>query len=156
MADGTSLESLETGDIQNTADAARMAEIMRDINASGPGGGLPDTPQSMNMPRVAAGPMRASGNSVAQAPPPQYTPVEDEYRPRRKNIWGSITERLRDPLIVSLLIFILSLPILHTQIAKVAPWAYAVGGQLSWIGLFAVSLLGGALFGVSQGVLSFF
>ena len=156
MADGTSLESLETGDIQNTADAARMAEIMRDINASGPGGGLPDTPQSHNMPLAPAGPMRASGNRVAQAPPPQYTPVEDEYRPRRKNIWGSITERLRDPLIVSILIFVLSLPILHTQIAKVAPWGYAIGGQLSWIGLFAVSVLGGALFGVSQGVLSFF
>ncbi len=158
MADGTSLESLETGDIANSADAARMAEIMRDINASGPGvgGGLPDTPQTMNMPLAPAGPMRASGNSVRQAPPPQYTPVEDEYRPRRKNFWGSFTEKLRDPLIVSILIFVLSLPILHTQIAKIAPWAYSVGGQLSWIGLAAVSVLGGVLFGVSQGVLSFF
>jgi hypothetical protein len=155
MADGTPLDVIESGgDVDNAADAERMAQLMRDVNTSGGGlgGGLPEGPQTMNMPRVSAPPMRASGNSVTQAPPQQYTPVDDDYRPsRRKNIWGSISGSLRDPLIVSVIVFVLSLPVLHTMLAKYAGWAFAVGGQLSWLGLIALSLLAGVVFGITQG-----
>jgi hypothetical protein len=148
MSEGTPLDILESGGtIDNAADAERMAQLMRDVNASG---GLSDTPQTMNMPRVSAPPMRNMAPVHAQ-PPPQYTPLEEEYRPRKKNIWGSITEKLRDPLIVSVIVFVLSLPVLHTMLAKYAGWAFAVGGQLSWIGLIAMSLIAGIGFGIAQG-----
>jgi hypothetical protein len=154
MADGTPLDVIESGgDVDNAADAERMAQLMRDVNSSG-GSGLPEGPQTMNMPRVSAPPMRASGNSVTQAPPQQqYTPVDDDYRPsRRKNVWGSISGSLRDPLIVSVIVFVLSLPVLHTMLAKYVGWAFAVGGQLSWLGLIALSLLAGVIFGLTQGM----
>lgn len=151
MADGTPLDVLESGqEVDNAADAERMAQLMRDVNASG---GLPEGPQTMNMARVGAPPMRSAPASMAPPPQPQsYTPVDEEYRPRRKNMWGTVTARLRDPLLVSVIVFVLSLPVLHTQLAKYAGWAFAVGGQLSWIGLIAVSLLAGVIFGVSQGM----
>lgn len=157
MADGTPLDVLESGgNVDNAADAERMAQLMRDVNASGGGAGgggaYPEGPQSMNMPRVNAPPLR--NMSVALPPPPQpqsYTPMEEEYRPRRKNMWGNITARLRDPLLVSVIVFVLSLPVLHTVLAKYVGWAFAVGGQLNWIGLIVLSLLAGVVFAVSQG-----
>ena len=148
MADGTPLEALETGaDIPNTADAAKMAEIMREMNAT-------QSPEPMPMARMQAPPMRSAG-------PPRmtvsnnYEEVEEpEYRPsaRKGNVWRSVTSKIRDPLFVSLLVFVLSLPILHTHLAKYAGWAFAVGGQLSWIGLAVLSLLAGVLFAGFQGV----
>jgi hypothetical protein len=157
MADGTPLESLETGEVQNTADAARMQEIMNDINqpsgAQSPMGALPSMQQS-------PGPMRP----MLQQPPmynptmqfqqqQQYVPVEEEdARPTKKNVWSSIFDRLRDPLVVAILMFVLSLPVLHTQLAKVIPWAFAVGGQLSWLGLGTLSLFAGVSFGAYRGI----
>ena len=156
MSEGTPLDALESGsDIPNAtsaADAARMEEIMRDLNGSS--GMQQETPQSMNMPPVSAPPMRhAPPPQRSVAPSPQYMPMEEEYRPpRRKNFWGSVTAKLRDPILVSVIVFVLSLPILHTHLAKYAGWAFAVGGQLSWIGLVLLSLLAGILFGLSSGV----
>lgn len=149
MADGTPLDVIESGgSVDNAADAARMAELMRDVNASD----LPEGPQTMNMPRVSAPPMRNVPRQAA--PPPAYTPVDDDYKPRRKNVWGNISGKLRDPLIVSVIVFALSLPVLHTMLAKYVGWAFAVGGQLSWLGLIALSLLAGVVFGLAQGISS--
>jgi hypothetical protein len=148
MADGTPLDVLESGgDVDNAADAQRMAELMRDVNAVS--GDLPQTPQTMNMPLAPMPPMRNMSRAPAAAPP-QYTPMEEEYKPRRKNIWGSITDKLRGPLMVSVIVFVLSLPVLHTMLAKYVGWAFAVGGQLSWLGLIAMSLLAGFAFGIGQ------
>ena len=150
MSEGTPLDVLESGKtVDNAADAERMAQLMRDVNASG--GGLPETPQTMNMPMVNAPPMRTM-SAAAPLPqaPPQYTPMEEEYRPRRKNFWGNVSERIRDPLMVSVIVFVLSLPVLHTLLAKYVGWAFAVGGQLSWLGLIALSLFAGVAFGSGQ------
>lgn len=154
MADGTPIDVLESGgSVDHAADAERMAELMRDVNAVS--GDFPQTPQTMNMPRAPAPPMRpAQRPSAAAQPQPQYTPMEEEYRPRRKNIWGNLAEKLRGPLIVSVIVFVLSLPVLHTMLAKYVGWAFAVGGQLSWLGLIAMSLLAGVAFGTTQLTLS--
>lgn len=149
MADGTPIDVLESGgNIDHAADAARMAELMRDVNAVS--GDLPQTPQTMNMPLAPAPPMRNMSRPPTTSPPPQYTPMEEEYKPRRKNMWGSMAEKLRGPLMVSVIMFVLSLPVLHTLLAKYVTWAFAVGGQLSWLGLITMSLLAGSIFGVGQ------
>jgi hypothetical protein len=149
-AEGTSLADLEAGNgVADAADAERMAAIMREVNASG---GATDAPEIAAAPHIPAPPMRPS----APAPPTyqqHYVEVpEQEYKPRRRNAWATVTEKIRDPIIVSLLVFALSLPIVHTHVAKYASWAFAVGGQLSWLGLIALSLLAGVLFaGISGG-----
>jgi hypothetical protein len=151
-AEGTSLADLEAGNgVQDAADAERMAAIMREVNASG-GGDVGAAAEIAAAPSIPAPPMRPS----APAPPAyqqHYVEVpEREYKPRRRNAWATVTEKIRDPIIVSLLVFALSLPIVHTHVAKYASWAFAVGGQLSWLGLIALSLLAGVLFaGISGG-----
>jgi hypothetical protein len=158
MSDGTPLDALETGDVEHSADAQRMSEILQDINSSGaevvsqqPSAPLGGSSQPMGpMP-----PMYTQQQMYApqmQAPPSHYIPVDEPPRPRKKNMWSSITSGLRDPLLVSILFFALSLPVLHTYLAKYVHWAFAVGGQLSWLGLIALSIVGGVLFGVGQGI----
>jgi hypothetical protein len=150
-AEGTSLADLEAGaGVPDAADAERMAAIMREVNASGGGAGA--AAEMAAAPPVPAPPMRPM-----PPPPPAYQQhyvevPEQDYKPRRRNAWATVTEKIRDPIIVAILVFALSLPIVHTHVAKYAGWAFAVGGQLSWLGLIALSLLAGALFAGISGV----
>lgn len=156
--EGTPLDALETGDISATADSAKMAQIMADMNASGGGvdmGMPPAPPQPM-------GPMQPMPHMMTHAPPrgpPQhYVPMDEpvEYVPtasKKRNMWSNITHSLQGPILFTVLFFVLSLPMLHTVAAKYAAWAFAVGGQLSWLGLAIFSLVGGVLFGATSGVL---
>lgn len=163
MSDGTSLEDLERGQIENTADAARMREILQDIDApsasSAPHGSIPSLPQGAGPMRMAP-PMPPTLHMPSMYNPnipPQYVPIadeDDEKRPskRKGNIWSTILDRIQDPIVIFLLIFALSFPALHTQVAKYASWAYGVGGQLSWLGLAVISFLGAIIFALYRGV----
>lgn len=153
MSEGTPLDALETGEVSNEADSARMAQILQDMNASGGAGDAqaPMMPPQPMPPMMPMQPMPMMPRQQQQQQQRGYVPVEEEYRPRKKNVWSNLVERLRDPLIVGILFFVLSLPMLHTQVAKVAGWAFAVGGQLSWLGLASFSLLAGLLFAIVQG-----
>lgn len=159
---GTSLEALESGDVANTADASRMANILRDMNASGADVISPQAPapQQMGLPMQPMPPMQAMPsqmNSMSNPLPPMmnrqphYVPIDEEpsnYAPVRKNIWSRILEQLMDPLFVGIIVLVLSLPALHTFVGKYASWAYLLGGQLSWAGLAIKSLLAALLFGL--------
>ena len=154
MSDGTSLDALESGEIANTADASHVQAILKDMYASGaqPAEGMPSLPPPQMQQRAMELPphvppahlMRQSQQQQQQQR--QYI-QEDEPVKRKRNIWSSILSAIQDPLVVSLLVFVLSLPVLHTFLGKYAGWAFAIGGQLSWLGLIALSLLAGSLFG---------
>lgn len=163
-SEGTPIDALESGNVPNSADAARMAQIMQDINASG--GDIAGAPQNELMPQQArqAPPQMLPPHSgipmadmtgqmpamVPQAPRQnsQFVPYDEPVSGGglRKNVWGTFLERLTDPLIVAVLIFVLSLPALQTLGSKYAPWAFAIGGQLSWLGLITKAVFGGLLF----------
>lgn len=161
-SEGTPLDALESGEISNSADEGRMAAILRDMNASGADVGAAGAQQALPpMPVHAVRSLpppidaRQMGAVQQQSQPHQqhYVQVDEEAsveeaKPRRKNLWSSIADRVRDPFFVAMLVFILSLPVLHTAMAKVVPWAFAVGGQLSYIGLIAISCMAGGLFGL--------
>ena len=80
--------------------------------------------------------------------PPNFVPYDDAPHTGlpKKNIWSNLLDNLIDPLVVAVLVFTLSLPVLQTFLSKYAPWAFSLGGQLSWIGLAAKSALAGVLF----------
>jgi len=173
-SEGTPIDALETGNVPNSADAARMAQIMQDINASGgeiagSGSGAGGAPQNELMPQQPrqapsqmlpphsgipmdgmTGQMPAMVQQQVPRQNSQFVPYDDEpaYGAPRKNAWGTFMERLTDPLVVAVLIFVLSLPALQTFGSKYAPWAFAIGGQLSWLGLIAKAVFGGLLFWV--------
>ena len=172
---GTPIDALESGNVTNAADASRMAEILRDMNASGAdvaAGGAPMPPpqmmpqmqpqmqqqmmpqmQQMPMPMNAMAPIGSMNGQmpmmVQQQQQPNFVPYDDEPSNAtgpKKNVWSNILDRLIDPLIVAVLIFTLSLPVLQTFLSKYATWAFSLGGQLSWLGLIAKSVLGAVLF----------
>jgi hypothetical protein len=177
-SDGTSLEEIETGSIPNTADSSRMQAILRDMDASGAEGNA--RPQGSSLPPVTEQPclqdmqpmpsrqplppmLQISSNqeynnrnaqpNPPPPPPPKYVAVAEEMPSEpKKNIWSTILEQIRDPIFVIFLFFVLSLPVFHTFVGKYATWAFAIGGQLSWLGLGALSVLAGLLFGVFRGV----
>jgi hypothetical protein len=152
---GTSLESLETGDVANQADAERMAAILRDMNAS-------ESTQREPMPSmVPRMPMPTSDlrQQSSQQSPPAFEEESEEPPPgpakRRGNLFNTVFERIKEPLAVACLMFFLSLPMFHSAASKVVPWAFAVGGELSYLGLIVKSLFAGGLFAVAQLGLAF-
>ena len=166
-SEGTPLDALETGEFSNSADAGRMAAILADMNASGADVGAGSAPPVQQMmppmpmqsarslpPPIDARQLGAVSQQSQSQSQSHYVQVDEdreivsESKPRKRNLWSSLVDRIRDPLFVAMLVFILSLPVLHTAMSKVAPWAFAVGGQLSYIGLIASSLLAGGLFGM--------
>jgi hypothetical protein len=164
MSDGTPIDSLESGDVTHAADASRVQAILQDMNASGADmGSMPQSmPQAHQMmppigqmmpPMMPQSMGQHMGQHMGQQQRSHYVPIDDDERkPMKKNFWSTTLERIRDPLFVSILVFVLSLPVLHTLLGKYASWAFAVGGQLSWLGLISLSLLSGLLFGTYKTV----
>lgn len=150
---GTSLESLETGDVANQADAERMAAILRDMNAA-------ESTQREPMPSmVPRMPMPTSDLRQQSQQQPAFEDESEEPSPgpakRRGNLFNTVFERIKEPLAVACLMFFLSLPMFHSAASKVVPWAFAVGGELSYLGLIVKSLFAGGLFAVAQLGLAF-
>jgi hypothetical protein len=149
---GTSLESLESGNVANAADEARMAAILRDMQQTDDVGAREQMPTN-NIPMP---PMPPAYTRSSDPPSSQFVPVEEPVeapqppKAKRTNIWGRIISHIRDPLIVVVLMFVLSLPGFHTVVSKLVPWAFAVGGELSYLGLILKSLFAGTLFAVLQ------
>jgi hypothetical protein len=148
MSEGTPIDAIESGEVADTADSQHMQAILADMNASGadiangPGMAPPQGQQPMMQ-------MRPQHQTMYNPNPPmQQRQYVDEPAPRKRNSGVSLLDRVRDPIVVAILIFVLSLPVLHTYGARYASWAFAIGGQLSWLGLIALSLVGGALFGI--------
>jgi hypothetical protein len=162
-SEGTSLEALESNEITNSADASRVQAILRDMNASGADvmeGSQQQGPPMQPMPSLH--PMNTlpppiDARQMDMAPrrlSSQYIPVEEA--PRKPSLVSGLAERVRDPLFVTVLMFVLSLPMLHTALNKHASWAFAVGGQLSWIGLITLSIVAGLLFGIYKTTVDIF
>ena len=173
---GTPIDSLESGNVPNAADASRMAQILQDMNASGAevasGSGSAPPPQMMQqmpqmqqqmMPQMQPmqqmqmgqlpmpmGGMNGQMPMMVQQQQPNFVPYDDESSGSRngpkKNMWSNLLDNLFDPLVVAILVFTLSLPVLQTFLSKYATWAFSLGGQLSWLGLIAKSVLAGVLF----------
>jgi len=162
-SEGTSLEALESNEIANSADASRVQAILRDMNASGAdvldasqqGAPMPPMP-SLHPTYTLPPPIDARQMEMPprHMPTASYIPVEEP--PRKPSLVSGLAERVRDPLFVTVLMFVLSLPMLHTALNKHASWAFAVGGQLSWIGLITLSVVAGLLFGIYKTTVDIF
>lgn len=91
-----------------------------------------------------------SSSSYSQIPQQQPQQIQMPAVPQKSDMFGSILERLKAPLVVAALFFLLNLPVFHTSIMAYAPWAFRSGSELSWVGLVLLSVLAGSLFGGYQ------
>lgn len=79
---------------------------------------------------------------------PQQNPVQPMAMPgpQKQDMWSYLAERIRAPIVVAALFFLLNMPIFRTSVMSFAPWAFRAGAELSMIGLLALSLIAGFLF----------
>ena len=83
----------------------------------------------------------------------QQPPVEQEKpvattASSKKNVWAHISDALKLPLVVSVVFFLLSLPLVDVYLARYAHWAFSNGGHLSMAGLALKAVSAGAIMGV--------
>jgi hypothetical protein len=180
MSDGTSLEDIETGNIQHSADDSYMNAILMDMNAveepvqQAPVYIPPPMPQvQMPQPDFQMQPQQPQQPMQYQHyEQPYQQPYEQPYQQPyqqqnqqeptyerveepapRKNSWYNLFEEMRDPLVVGLLVCLFSLPALHTWLAKYVTWAYKVGGSLSWLGFLIQFALVSGIFAMYRQIM---
>jgi len=84
-----------------------------------------------------------------QRAPQQPTLVESF----KGNMYSDIMSQIKQPLLVAIIIFIVSLPIVNVLIGHYLPSLLRIGGDLTTAGLGVKALIGGFLFWFIQKVL---
>jgi len=74
-------------------------------------------------------------------------------QPTKGNVYSDIMAQMKQPLIVAIIIFIVSLPIINVLIGHYLPSLLRLSGELTTVGLVVKSLVGGFLFWFIQKIL---
>jgi large-conductance mechanosensitive channel len=87
--------------------------------------------------------------NVQQAPPAGYPTLA----PSQGNLYAEVISQIKQPLIVAIIIFVVSLPALNVLIGHYLPSLLRIGGDLTTVGLIVKSAFGGFLFWFIQKIL---
>ena len=105
-----------------------------------------DYPSAADFANVMYSPQGQSFQSVQSVSP---TLIENSHG----NIYSNIISQIKQPLLVAIIIFLISLPIVNVLIGHYIPYILRIGGDLTTAGLVVKSLLGGFLFWFIQKIL---
>ena len=72
----------------------------------------------------------------------------------KKNFYAKVIDELKTPILVTLIIFVLSLPAINMLFAHYIPSLVLPTGSLTTVGLLAKSAVGGALFWILQRIVA--
>jgi len=105
-----------------------------------------------------AGLMQSSGFSHGGSPFANVMPQMQMQQPTliestRGNWYADIISQIKQPLLVAIIIFVVSLPIINILIGHYLPSLLRMGGDLTTVGMVLKSLLGGFMFWFIQKVL---
>jgi hypothetical protein len=92
----------------------------------------------------------AGGNPYAEGPPP----VVQQYRPPKKSYLQRFADEFKIPLLVSIIVFVFSLPVINVLFAHYIPSMMMSTGQLTTVGLLIKSLVAGGGFWFLQRVVA--
>jgi hypothetical protein len=113
-----------------------------------------DYPTAADFANLMHSPQFSHGGSqfapVVQQPPPQQPTLIETTK---GNMYSDITSQIKQPLLVAIIVFIVSLPIINVLIGHYLPSLLRIGGDLTTAGLVVKSLIGGFLFWFIQKVL---
>jgi len=162
MPQSTPLEKIETNDIPDgqASDEERVQRIIHEMNS---GDAEPEAPgpsyHQQQGPPPQYQPMPGNPNMgrpmayhpqydapVQQQPPVAPEPAEPVVA--KKNVFAHITDAFKLPLVVAIVFFLFSLPVVDLHLAKYAPWAFSSGGHLSIPGLAIKALAAGTVMGL--------
>ena len=73
--------------------------------------------------------------------------------PTKGNIYSDIMSQMKQPLLVAIIIFLVSLPIINVLIGHYLPTLLRLSGELTTVGMVVKSLVGGFLFWFIQKIL---
>jgi hypothetical protein len=165
MPQSTPLENIETDNVQEAggSDEERVQRIIREMNAGEEQGNPGSEPQAMAPPGMQYQmPPQMMGQPTMieqqrghemQHPSMLYQQAQPAPEPEKpvvskKNIWAHISDAFKLPLVVSVVFFLLSLPVVDVYLARYAHWAFSSGGHLSMLGLALKAVAAGAVMGV--------
>jgi hypothetical protein len=93
------------------------------------------------------------GSSFAAVPPQMAAPQPTLIEPTKGNFYSDLITQAKQPLLVAIIVFIVSLPIINVLIGHYIPSLLRVGGDLTTAGMAVKALIGGFLFWFIQKVL---
>lgn len=165
MPQSTPLEKIDSPE-EAPSDEERVKRIIQEMNNTNEGPGpspgnneqgppqyVPEQYQQQGPPQYRPIPNQymereRHGNSEEQANRAETEPVKDDPVVVKKNIWAHITDALKLPFVVSIVFFLLSLPIVDIYLAKYASWAFSSGGTLTMAGIAVKALVAGSVMGI--------
>jgi hypothetical protein len=112
-----------------------------------------DYPTPADFANLMHSPQFSHGGSqfASVAPPVHSQPTLVE--PLRGNMYSDIISQVKQPILVAIIIFIVSLPVINVLIGHYLPSMLRNGGDLTTAGMLVKSLIGGFLFWFIQKVL---
>jgi hypothetical protein len=93
------------------------------------------------------------GSQFANVVQPRAIQQPTLIEPTKGNMYSDIIVQIKQPLLVAIIVFIVSLPIINVLIGHYLPSLLRLGGDLTTAGLVVKSLIGGFLFWFIQKVL---
>jgi hypothetical protein len=93
------------------------------------------------------------GSQFAAISPQQRMPQPTLIETAKGNMYADIISQIKQPLLVAIIVFIVSLPMVHVLIGHYFPSLLRIGGDLTTAGMVVKSLIGGFLFWFIQKVL---
>jgi hypothetical protein len=107
------------------------------------------------MPYNAGLPQMQQAPAIGAVPPMTGVVPVEPFVQQPTNDWksGWLLE-LKQPLLVAIIVFIMTLPAIHLLVGHYAPKLLNPGGSFTTLGLLVRALLGGALFWILQRVVA--
>lgn len=113
-----------------------------------------DYPSAADFANMMHSPSYSHGGSSFASVVPQMQPAQPALvQPTQGNLYADIISQIKQPLLVAIIIFLVSLPALNVLIGHYLPSMLRIGGDLTTAGLVVKSLFGGFLFWFIQKVL---
>jgi hypothetical protein len=112
-----------------------------------------DYPTPADFAHLMHSPQFAGGSQFANVMAPQQVQQPTLIETAKGNMYSDITAQIKQPLLVAIIVFIVSLPIVNVLIGHYLPSLLRIGGDLTTAGLAVKALVGGFLFWFIQKVL---
>lgn len=112
-----------------------------------------DYPTPADFAHLMHSPQFGGGSQFANVPPPVQVQQPTLIETVKGNMYSDIISQIKQPLLVAIIVFIVSLPIVNVLIGHYLPSLLRIGGDLTTAGLVVKALVGGFLFWFIQKVL---
>jgi len=93
------------------------------------------------------------GSAFANVAPPSHTMMAPTLLETKGNLYSDILSQIKQPILVAIIVFLVSLPVLNVLIGHYVPSLLTMGGDVTTVGLAVKSVIAGFLFWFIQKVL---